>query len=97
MQRMNLLFTLKLILRGWGHNKLFFAVPVVSFSVGLACANGNGLLDYFVHDYFMEQNIPIKTVSLLWLMCLVLFVMLSIARSVWAMVRENPAEVIKSE
>ena len=58
MQRMNLLFTLKLILRGWWRNKLFFAVAVISLSVGLACTNL--LLTYFVHDYFIEQNNPDK-------------------------------------
>ena len=58
MQRMNFLFTLKLILRSWWRNKLFFAVAVISLSVGLACTNL--LLTYFVHDYFIEQNNPDK-------------------------------------
>ena len=44
----------RLILRGWWRNKLFFAVAVISLSVGLACTNL--LLTYFVHDYFIEQN-----------------------------------------
>ena len=48
----------RLILRGWWRNKLFFAVAVISLSVGLACTNL--LLTYFVHDYFIEQNNPDK-------------------------------------
>ena len=52
----------RLILRGWWRNKLFFAVAVISLSVGLACTNL--LLTYFVHDYFIERIIRIKTVFL---------------------------------
>lgn len=55
---MDFLLMFRLILRGWWRNKLFFAVAVISLSVGLACTNL--LLTYFVHDYFIEQNNPDK-------------------------------------
>lgn len=93
---MNFLFTLKLILRGWWRNKLFFAVAVISLSVGLACTNL--LLTYFVHDYFIEQNNPDKDrifalgyvpLSLWFLYCLLFSALLAVCgpRSVRILLR----------
>ena len=55
MKQLNLL---KLIVRNWWRNKLFFLVAVVSLSVGLACTNL--LLTYFMHDYHIEYGNPNK-------------------------------------
>lgn len=51
-------FILKMVLRGWWRNKVFFLIAVISLSVGLA--GTNLLLTYFIHDYFMERDNPDK-------------------------------------
>lgn len=51
-------YLLKMIIRNWWRNKLFFLVAIVSLSVGLACTNL--LLTYFVHDYNIEHGNPNK-------------------------------------
>ena len=51
-------FILKMVLRGWWRNKVFFLIAVISLSIGLA--GTNLLLTYFIHDYFMERNNPDK-------------------------------------
>lgn len=51
---MNILVTLKLIVRGWWRNKVFFIISVVSLAIGLACTNL--LFTYFVHDYNIESG-----------------------------------------
>ena len=45
---------LKLIIRSWWRNKVFFFISVVSLAVGLACTNL--LFTYFVHDYNIESD-----------------------------------------
>lgn len=45
---------LKLIIRSWWRNKVFFFISVVSLAVGLACTNL--LFAYFVHNYNMESG-----------------------------------------
>ncbi len=51
-------YLLKMIVRNWWRNKLFFFVAIVSLSIGLACTNL--LLTYFVHDYNIEHGNPNK-------------------------------------
>ena len=51
---MILLTTLKMIVRSWWRNKVFFLVSVVSLSLGLACTNL--LLTYFVHEQGVEAG-----------------------------------------
>lgn len=51
-------YLIKLIVRNWWRNKLFFLVSIVSLSIGLACTNL--LLTYFVHDSNIENNNPYK-------------------------------------
>ena len=51
-------YLLKMIVRNWWRNKLFFLVAIVSLSIGLACTNL--LLTYFVHDYNIEHDNPNK-------------------------------------
>lgn len=51
-------FILKMVLRGWWRNKVFFLIAVISLSIGLA--GTNLLLTYFIHDYFMERDNPDK-------------------------------------
>ncbi len=51
-------YLLKMIVRNWWRNKLFFFVAIVSLSIGLACTNL--LLTYFVHDYNIEHSNPNK-------------------------------------
>lgn len=51
---MTLLATMKIIVRSWWRNKVFFLISVLSLTVGLACTNL--LFTYFVHDYNIESG-----------------------------------------
>lgn len=51
---MTVLATLKIIIRSWWRNKVFFIISVVSLATGLACTNL--LFTYFVHDYNIENG-----------------------------------------
>lgn len=51
---MTILATLKIIVRSWWRNKVFFLISVMSLAVGLACTNL--LFTYFVHDYNIESG-----------------------------------------
>lgn len=51
---MTVLATLKIIIRSWWRNKVFFIISVVSLAIGLACTNL--LFTYFVHDYNIESG-----------------------------------------
>ena len=44
--------TLKMIVRSWWRNKVFFLVSVLSLALGLACTNL--LMTYFVHEHGLE-------------------------------------------
>ena len=46
--------TLKMIVRSWWRNKVFFLVSVVSLALGLACTNL--LVTYFVHEQGVEAG-----------------------------------------
>lgn len=48
--------TLKMILRSWWRNKVFFFVSVASLALGLACTNL--LMTYFVHEHGLEGSNP---------------------------------------
>lgn len=48
--------TLKMILRSWWRNKVFFLVSVASLALGLACTNL--LITYFVHERGLEGRNP---------------------------------------
>ena len=48
--------TLKMILRSWWRNKVFFLVSVASLAFGLACTNL--LMTYFVHEHGLEGSNP---------------------------------------
>ena len=48
--------TLKMILRSWWRNKVFFLVSVASLALGLACTNL--LMTYFVHEHGLEGSNP---------------------------------------
>ena len=48
--------TLKMILRSWWRNKVFFLVSVASLALGLACTNL--LMTYFVHEHRLEGSNP---------------------------------------
>lgn len=57
MERMMILnVTLKMILRSWWRNKVFFLVSVASLALGLACTNL--LMTYFVHEHGLEGSNP---------------------------------------
>ena len=45
---------LKMIVRSWWRNKVFFLVSIFSLAIGLACTNL--LFTYFVHDYNVESG-----------------------------------------
>lgn len=51
---MNISAILKIIVRSWWRNKVFFFISVVSLAIGLACTNL--LFTYFVHDYNIENG-----------------------------------------
>lgn len=51
---MTLLATLKIIVRSWWRNKVFFLISVISLTIGLAYTNL--LFTYFVHDYNIESG-----------------------------------------
>jgi putative ABC transport system permease protein len=51
---MTILATLKIIVRSWWRNKVFFLISIISLAVGLACTNL--LFTYFVHDYNIESG-----------------------------------------
>lgn len=53
---MILSITLKMILRSWWRNKVFFLVSVASLALGLACTNL--LMTYFVHEHGLEGRNP---------------------------------------
>ena len=53
---MILSITLKMILRSWWRNKVFFLVSVASLALGLACTNL--LMTYFVHEHGLEGHNP---------------------------------------
>ena len=53
---MTLRVTLKMILRSWWRNKVFFLVSVASLALGLACTNL--LMTYFVHEHGLELHNP---------------------------------------
>ena len=48
--------TLKMIVRSWWRNKVFFLVSVASLALGLACTNL--LMTYFVHEHGLEGSNP---------------------------------------
>ena len=48
--------TLKMIVRSWWRNKVFFLVSVASLALGLACTNL--LMTYFVHEHGLEGRNP---------------------------------------
>lgn len=51
---MNIPAILKIIVRSWWRNKVFFFISIVSLAIGLACTNL--LFTYFVHDYNIESS-----------------------------------------
>ena len=53
---MQLKVTLKMIVRSWWRNKVFFLVSVLSLALGLACTNL--LMTYFVHEQGLEGRNP---------------------------------------
>ena len=46
--------TLKMIVRSWWRNKVFFLVSVASLALGLACTNL--LMTYFIHEHGLEGD-----------------------------------------
>lgn len=50
--------TLKLVLRNWWRNKLFFLISVLSLTIGLGCTNL--LFTFFIHEYNIESQTPAK-------------------------------------
>lgn len=51
---MNILLNLKLIVRSWWRNKLFFIISLFSLTVGLGCTNL--LMTFFIHEYNVERQ-----------------------------------------
>lgn len=52
------LITLKLILRSWWRNKMFFLISLLSLTVGIACTNL--LITFVIHETNIEQGNPEK-------------------------------------
>ena len=53
---MNLLLNIKLIIRNWWRNKMYFFISLFSLTVGLACTNL--LVTFFIHEYNIESTNP---------------------------------------
>lgn len=53
---MNLLLNIKLIIRNWWRNKMYFLISLFSLTVGLACTNL--LVTFFIHEYNIESTNP---------------------------------------
>lgn len=53
---MNLLLNIKLIIRNWWRNKMYFSISLFSLTVGLACTNL--LVTFFIHEYNIESTNP---------------------------------------
>lgn len=51
---MTLIATLKLVMRSWWRNKVFFFISLLSLAIGLTCTNL--LFSYFIHEYNIENN-----------------------------------------
>lgn len=55
-RNMNLLVSMKLIVRSWWRNKTYFFISVFSLTIGLACTNL--LATFFIHEYNIESTNP---------------------------------------
>ena len=53
---MNLLLNIKLIIRSWWRNKMYFFISLFSLTIGLACTNL--LATFFIHEYNIESTNP---------------------------------------
>ena len=53
---MNILLYLKLIVRNWWRNKMYFFISLFSLTTGLACTNL--LVTFFIHEYNIESTNP---------------------------------------
>ena len=53
---MNILLNIKLIIRNWWRNKMYFFISLFSLTVGLACTNL--LVTFFIHEYNIESTNP---------------------------------------
>ena len=53
---MNRLLSVKLIIRNWWRNKLYFFISLFSLTIGLACTNL--LVTFFIHEYNIESTNP---------------------------------------
>ena len=53
---MNRLLSIKLIIRNWWRNKLYFFISLFSLTIGLACTNL--LVTFFIHEYNIESTNP---------------------------------------
>ena len=53
---MNLILSIKLIIRNWWRNKLYFFISLFSLTIGLACTNL--LVTFFIHEYNIESTNP---------------------------------------
>lgn len=52
------LITLKLIVRSWWRNKMFFLISLFSLTIGIACTNL--LITFVIHEYNIEKSNPDK-------------------------------------
>lgn len=50
---MNIFLNIKLIVRNWWRNKLFFLISLFSLTAGLGCTNL--LMTFFIHEYNVEK------------------------------------------
>ncbi|MBQ8875018.1 MAG: ABC transporter permease, partial [Bacteroides sp.] len=53
---MNMLLNIKLIIRSWWRNKMYFFISLFSLTIGLACTNL--LVTFFIHEYNIESTNP---------------------------------------
>ena len=53
-----MILTIKLIIRNWWRNKMYFFISLFSLTIGLACTNL--LITFFIHEYNIESTNPIR-------------------------------------
>ena len=53
---MNLILSIKLTIRNWWRNKLYFFISLFSLTIGLACTSL--LVTFFIHEYNIESTNP---------------------------------------
>ena len=58
---MNIFLNIKLIVRNWWRNKLFFLISLFSLTAGLGCTNL--LMTFFIHEYNVDSLYEVASLT----------------------------------